>query len=233
MYSYIGKPRSAYCTAGASTSPSVFVPWVSSTVRYASTAPGTVNERCASGPGPVGMRSRPRVAKEGDRREGRRDALAAHGEGVPASRVVDERHALAAQRVGRGRLHHGGGKAGGHGRRRRRCRPRAACACRPSTRADGPPRRRPACPRPRVAWSPGPLRDARSRESAQSVWSWTLALPRGSCHTGCDPSKRAASTIGRRRCRSAARGHRTSPTVSSGRAPAVELDDGGLARAII
>jgi hypothetical protein len=62
MYSYIGKPCSAYCTAGASTSLTVFVPYVSSTVRYASTAPGTVNDRCASGPGPVGIRSslRPR-----------------------------------------------------------------------------------------------------------------------------------------------------------------------------
>ena len=39
------------------------VPCVSSSVRYASTAPGTVKERCASAPGPVGMRSSPRLRK--------------------------------------------------------------------------------------------------------------------------------------------------------------------------
>ena len=63
MYSYIGKPRSAYCSAGISASLTDFVPYVSSSVRYASTAPGTVNDRCASAPGPVGMRSRPRRRK--------------------------------------------------------------------------------------------------------------------------------------------------------------------------
>ena len=60
MYSYIGNPRSAYSTAGASASRTERVPYVSSSVRYASTAPGTVNERCASRPGPVGMRGMPR-----------------------------------------------------------------------------------------------------------------------------------------------------------------------------
>ena len=33
MYWYMGKPRSAQCTAGASASLTVFVPWVSSRVR--------------------------------------------------------------------------------------------------------------------------------------------------------------------------------------------------------
>ena len=63
MYSYIGKPRSAYSTAGARASLTERVPYFSSSVRYASTAPGTVNERCASRPGPVGIRSTPRFLR--------------------------------------------------------------------------------------------------------------------------------------------------------------------------
>ena len=56
----------------------------------------------------------PLAAHEGERGEGGRHALTAQGVGLPSPRVVDERDALAAQRVGRGRFHHGGGEAGGH-----------------------------------------------------------------------------------------------------------------------
>ncbi len=54
-------------------------------------------------------------AKESDRRERRRRALSAQRQGFPRARVVDERHAFATERVGRRRLDHRGGEAGGHG----------------------------------------------------------------------------------------------------------------------
>ena len=58
----------------------------------------------------------PAPAEERGRRESRRRSLTAHREALALSSVVDERHALAAQCVGRGRLDHGGGEARRHRR---------------------------------------------------------------------------------------------------------------------
>ena len=55
-------------------------------------------------------------AEEGHRGQLRRDALAADRDRLARASVVHERHALAAQRVGRGRLHDGRGEAGRHRR---------------------------------------------------------------------------------------------------------------------
>ena len=54
--------------------------------------------------------------EEGHRRQLRRDALAADRDRLSRASVVHERDALAAQRVGRGRLHDGRGEAGRHRR---------------------------------------------------------------------------------------------------------------------
>ena len=113
----------------------------------------------------------PAPAEEGRRGQRGRGALPAQRERLSRPRVVNERHALAAERVRRRRLDHGRGEAGGRRRRRTRCRPRGACACRPSTPADARSRRRPGCPTPRAAWSSSPRRDAPARESVRSVGS--------------------------------------------------------------
>ena len=67
------------------------------------------------GSGTGGDAIEPATSEEGNRGQGRRGTLAAHGARIAGARIVDEGHALAAERVGRGGLHHGGGKPRGHG----------------------------------------------------------------------------------------------------------------------
>ena len=124
------------------------------------------------GPGPGRDAIEPAAAERRERGQRRRRALATHRVRLAAARVVDERHALAAQRVGRGGLDHGGREAGRH-RRVEGVAAREQHAHAGHRRpADGRRRRRPACPTRRDAWSPSPRRGARSRGSARSVGSW-------------------------------------------------------------
>ena len=68
------------------------------------------------GSGAGGDPIEPASAKEADGGERRGSPLAAHRAHLPSPRVVDHGHALAAQRVGRGRLHHRRREARGHRR---------------------------------------------------------------------------------------------------------------------
>ena len=171
MYSYIGKPRSAQSTAGARTS--------LDRLRAECLEHREVRvHRAGNGERQMGLRPRPgrdaieaAAAKEFERGQPRGRALAAHGVDRSRPRVVDDRHALAAERVRRRRFHHGRGEAGGHGGVERVAARQQHAQCRPSTPGDGRPRPRPACPRRPAGWSPSPRRDAPSRGSVEAGWS--------------------------------------------------------------